>query len=225
MIPINIPEQFNKVVVDYSIGVDSSLLLYSLCEYATSNNKQYDILIRHTVDLVRAPKTADRFNELFEMFKLQYPSLNLTKRILSFVENKPTVTKTLFLERDKVILVKQGWQVFMAGNTANPPLEEQARFDFGGGAQQNRDVNHPNHYTEVSDFGSWMNYRPMTNINKKEVAQYYHQPFLKTLFPLTVSCVCSNPFDTAAWTKPCKKCWWCKEKHWAFGKYDGESLE
>ena len=26
---------------------------------------------------------------------------------------------------------------------------------------------------------------------------------------------------TDNFTKPCKECWWCREKKWAFGMYDG----
>ena len=44
---------------------------------------------------------------------------------------------------------------------------------------------------------------------------------MKELFPITASCV-GYAKETDYFTKPCKVCWWCREKKWAFGMYDGE---
>ena len=40
------------------------------------------------------------------------------------------------------------------------------------------------------------------------------------LFPLTMSCIGFEK-ETNYFTEPCKKCYWCHEKKWAFGCYDG----
>ena len=46
---------------------------------------------------------------------------------------------------------------------------------------------------------------------------------MDNLFPITWSCI-SYGDKTDYWTHPCKTCWWCKEKLWAFGSYDGGVL-
>ena len=40
------------------------------------------------------------------------------------------------------------------------------------------------------------------------------------LFPITASCV-AYAKKTNHFSEPCKECWWCREKKWAFGMYDG----
>ena len=53
-------------------------------------------------------------------------------------------------------------------------------------------------------------------VDKKFIAYQYNKfNLMDTIFPLTASCV--NPDDNG---DPCKCCWWCHEKHWAFGYYD-----
>ena len=41
---------------------------------------------------------------------------------------------------------------------------------------------------------------------------------LDSLFPLTYSCEGSIE-ATKHHTQHCKKCWWCQERYWAFGRY------
>lgn len=57
--------------------------------------------------------------------------------------------------------------------------------------------------------------RPFVNLDKKEIANLYKEyNLLESLFPLTNSCAGYSPANTH-----CEKCWWCKEREWAFGKF------
>ena len=56
-------------------------------------------------------------------------------------------------------------------------------------------------------------YQPFINHDKKYVAELYQQHNLQDLADLTVSC------ESLTSPRPCKTCWWCREKHWAFGYY------
>ena len=56
-------------------------------------------------------------------------------------------------------------------------------------------------------------YQPFINHDKKRIAQLYKQYNLQDLAELTVSCEAEQS------PRPCKTCWWCKEKYWAFGFY------
>ena len=63
-------------------------------------------------------------------------------------------------------------------------------------------------------------YSPFKDVDKRFTAQLYEDEFLlETLFPLTRSCLGSAEV-TDYHEKPCKICYWCEEKYWAFGQYD-----
>ena len=47
---------------------------------------------------------------------------------------------------------------------------------------------------------------------------FEEEGLMKGLYPLTRSCE-GQADVTKDFTKPCKKCWWCKEKKWAFNQY------
>lgn len=55
---------------------------------------------------------------------------------------------------------------------------------------------------------------PWATVNKKFIAEQYKKFNLQHLSTITNSCIASA-------TSPCRKCWWCKERYWAFGSYDG----
>tara|TARA_R100001480_G_scaffold76751_1_gene86868 strand:- start:550 stop:1233 length:684 start_codon:yes stop_codon:yes gene_type:complete len=63
------------------------------------------------------------------------------------------------------------------------------------------------------------NSKPFQNYDKKFIAKIFEdEGLMKTLYPVTRSCE-GQADITKNFTKPCKKCWWCKEKKWAFTKY------
>ena len=69
-------------------------------------------------------------------------------------------------------------------------------------------------------------WRPFSFVNKKWIAEEYEKlteeypQYGDLLFNATISCV-SYAEHTRDFTKPCTYCWWCQEKKWAFGCYDG----
>jgi 7-cyano-7-deazaguanine synthase in queuosine biosynthesis len=57
-------------------------------------------------------------------------------------------------------------------------------------------------------------YFPFANLNKKDIANLYiEHNLLEKLFPITTSC---ESLDNV--TEHCGKCWWCKERQWAFNR-------
>jgi hypothetical protein len=55
--------------------------------------------------------------------------------------------------------------------------------------------------------------------DKKFIAELYHKhDLIESLLPYTRSCE-GFPKDTDFYRKSCEKCWWCKERKWAFSKY------
>ena len=66
---------------------------------------------------------------------------------------------------------------------------------------------------EITSSHGVPHYRPFINDTKKVIAELYNKHNLESLSKLTISCEAVEP------PRPCKECWWCKEKHWAFGYY------
>ena len=64
----------------------------------------------------------------------------------------------------------------------------------------------------ISSHGVY-HYRPFINSTKQTVAELYNEHNLQDLADLTISC------ESESLPRPCKECWWCKEKYWAFGYY------
>ena len=63
------------------------------------------------------------------------------------------------------------------------------------------------------------NSKPFQNYDKKFIFRIFEEEgLMKGLYPLTRSCE-GQADVTKDFTKPCKKCWWCKEKKWAFNRY------
>ena len=55
---------------------------------------------------------------------------------------------------------------------------------------------------------------PFGAIDKKQIKLQYRYHGIVDLANMTVSCIADQ-------TQPCRECWWCKERFWAFGNYDG----
>ena len=74
-------------------------------------------------------------------------------------------------------------------------------------------------------------------MNKKQVAALVKELGLdKTLFPVTETCETEifmydiyakehNLTYTKPGAEPCKVCWPCREKYWAYGYYDFNNIE
>tara|TARA_B110000977_G_scaffold193996_1_gene269862 strand:- start:4325 stop:5056 length:732 start_codon:yes stop_codon:yes gene_type:complete len=120
------------------------------------------------------------------------------------------LVKVLMLRKNTERLRKQypdHW--ILTGMTANPPVEEQRKYNFYDVAERRRDRRDNNPFMVKL-------YQPLMNVDKKFVAGVYKDhKLMDTLYPFTSSCVGSER-DTEYFTKGCGKCFWCNEKKWAF---------
>jgi hypothetical protein len=72
----------------------------------------------------------------------------------------------------------------------------------------------PNHHLEEEIIC-----KPFLFIDKAFLASLYKKhDLLESLFPYTRSCE-GFAHDTKFFRESCKRCWWCKERNWAFAKY------
>ena len=138
--------------------------------------------------------------------------------------------------------------VYMSGETLNPPIEEQPNIitDSFSGFPNDRNFkrNLVSKRKKKMIDGKLVHYdtpkyeiRPFRNMNKKDVAGLVKELGLdKTLFPVTETCETEifmyknmtrdfNLSYTNPGAEPCKRCWPCREKYWAYGLYDFNNIE
>ena len=125
--------------------------------------------------------------------------------------------------------------LYMSGETLNPPLDVQSKIITHELRKFPEDRNHKREKLiskRKTDDGYKYEIRPFRNMNKKEVAALVKELGLdKTLFPVTETCETEifmydiyakehNLTYTKPGAEPCKVCWPCREKYWAYGYYD-----
>ena len=109
-------------------------------------------------------------------------------------------------------------EVLFHGRTANPPVEEAEAHNLTFKRENQRDGNEKFVYHEKHNRPFYV---PFNNVDKRFIAENYKKfNLMEELFPITGSCV-GYAEATDNFSKPCRVCWWCREKKWAFGMYDG----
>jgi hypothetical protein len=245
-----IPEHHTKICVSLSGGTDSSLSLYLLCSYLREHNRTntVEVTIRHLIETLRAPYSYDKAAKfIIEEFKKEFPDINFKEHIFEATEvidkTNPLSFKERTMRQNRAELIAAGVQSFYNGQTSNPPKQVQTELGMlkANGKTIGQSDREPDTldlsymYRGIDNNLKWSTdydtckiliARPLMVVDKTFVAEYYNKtPLLKCIYPLTYSCVTRHPEMTNNFTQPCKTCWWCKEKKWAFGTYDGGSLE
>lgn len=120
--------------------------------------------------------------------------------------------------------------MLVGGITMNPPVEDMEsdwrpsgwKHPLGPRYEPRRSKEHET--IAWSEIGR-SHYHPFVNVDKSFVAGLYEQEgLMDTLYPMTESCT-GFAYETNWFTEPCKQCFWCWEKYWAFGSYDGGLTE
>ena len=218
---IELPKTGN-ILLWVSGGLDSALGLYVVTKHIKENKLKNKIVVatwkRDSDDNPKKGKPAKDWN------------ITHAKKVMTWVEKKLKLTKT---QKFKHIIVptppKDGlridashWQQvfddnkieyklketfgFVTKNPARPVMKEHGLYTDDRPAY--RDGTKRKH-----------NSKPWQNYDKQWIArQFKAEGLMKGLYPLTRSCE-GQADKTQNFTKPCKKCWWCREKYWAFTKY------
>lgn len=227
---IFLPEGFNKVLLNLSGGTDSAMLLWQLLQYLREEDVVLDeIRALSGVDLYR-PTSEWNASEIFLAIKEQFPEQNLTHEIFRYW--KQGEKKKYHIKHESKLREDEKFYALFHGRTANPPKEEQKKIsgmweDISRPSEREIEVVKESNVQYVKNKITYYNSVPWNAVDKKFIAELYRKnSFMKEeVFPLTASCISGNYIATDYWTKPCKECWWCKEKKWAFNAYDGETLE
>lgn len=109
------------------------------------------------------------------------------------------------------LIIKSGIRLMYSGFTRPPPdgsikdYDTEAAFVPEGNTEKINEVFHVDGHL----------YAPFANINKKKIAELYKELDIEELYSYTRSCESLTLIGGH-----CGKCWWCKERIWAFGKLE-----
>jgi len=190
----------DKIAVSLSGGIDSALAFYLTCKEVNDTTKT--VLPFTGVDencFAHEPCAAN----IVAFMKKTFPNVNILDHETHYYQRKDIneSKKSYHREYEKSLNV----HMIVYGLTKNPPSDLLNLYEMTGGRDTDRDNN---------NFPMGYRYFPFQHIDKRAIAELYDKFNLKTkLLPLTFSCV--EPVVG----EPCEKCWWCKEKFWAFGVY------
>jgi|TARA_B100000214_G_scaffold326295_1_gene264255 hypothetical protein len=222
-----------RLSVTLSAGTDSSLVMYMLCQYIMKNNLDIEILPFTGLDTKRLA-TEWYARDISSLFQDMFPKIKFLPHHTFQYEHRPgkTMDKRMAHAKEEWRLYKEeDIKVFCCGKSANPPEDIAKKIGMFDDREKERDIENKtdirggikNKLQRVIYKGEknrWI-YRPLMFVNKKFIAQCYKDyNLMDKLYPLTASCI-GYADTTNYFTEPCKTCWWCKEKLWAFGSYDG----
>lgn len=201
----------DTIGLSLSSGSDSALLLYliakSLSEYPTHDI--HTIECWHAVDLsVTAYSSVERCNKIISAVNKMFPSISI---------NLTTFDYQKIGNKEKAYYIKPAREKFYDEILERGPL-------LTGGTKQYDDDTLISLDMEIlSDrtggpAGKRPELMPFSDITKLIIANWYKRyNLMDIIFPYTVSCTRTGHGDMSM---PCYECWWCKEKHHAFGLYD-----
>lgn len=223
--------QYKRIGLKFSGGTDSTLLLFFLAKFITETEKYdkiiFPVLVRAT-NFEITKSYPGKTQKILELIRDMYPKVQIkditfrsytrTGQYISQIYKSHYIDK-IFKEIDQELM----FDIFLSGTTSNPTKKERElyKLDEYTGSPIVRDPE--------TIFDYWtdeqIKTRPWFLFDRKFIAaQYRKYNLMDNIYPLTESCGIESHqalLGIGAKGFPCKKCYWCKEKFWAFGSYDG----
>ena len=217
--PYNL-ERFTKIGINLSGGCDSALVTFFTCRELQSTKSDAMIVPITGVHNAR-PSCLWHAEEIVLLFKEMFPDVRWDKHRIDHYDKSHEKDKINHHVAHENRLRSEGIiDVLFHGRTANPPEEEAKKHNLLYKRETKRDV-HGNNRKPYHELHGHAFYCPFEYVDKRFVSENYKKfNLMEELFPITASCV-GYAKATDNFSKPCKECWWCREKKWAFGMYDG----
>ena len=210
-------EDTDKIGISMSGGLDSSIIAWLLCKEIFDTNKDTIVYPLHGIDNTR-PTSPENVQNIINFLKKSFPTVKI-KDMSTWDNTKDYIIPKTIKDRDglKKWCLEYKIKYLYQGRTSNPPKEVLESFD--GNYEKVRSHDKDKLIKRfIVPFNAYL-IRPWVNLDKKFIyEQYVKHKLLDTLEPLTWSCI-AYAEKTKFFTEPCKECYWCKEKHWGFGKY------
>jgi len=205
----------DNISIALSGGADSAAVMCMLCEAIDRGEVRAEIFPYTFLDL---PGTHMYSQAIVDVYRDMFP--NVTIHTVKTFKTETDSIRNL-TNREKHVLSKSievyKWKVVNnALFTLNGENQTPAELNSLGDRPAEGDISS----TVVLKKAGIVSYSPLINVTKKFVADiYYKYQLMDSIFPLTRSCV-GDAEETDYYSRPCKECWWCQEKYWAFGSYD-----
>lgn len=217
-----------KIGVNLSGGTDSTFLMYATLRKISEENLDIQVIPITGVDTKR-PTNEWNVRDIMEYFEEMFPKVNIGEHQFDYYAKKSRKDKPYHHELHENKLFLEGTiDVLFHGVTQNPDEDVMKELEFFETREEKRDKPTRNYITAEQrktitniPVKNFLWYAPFAYVNKQFIAEEYKKhKLMSELFELTSSCI-GDKFQTNGFMEPCKQCWWCKEKHWAFGMYDG----
>lgn len=222
---IEIPQTVKKILVSFSGGTESLLALYAIFDYIKTYNLEIYVSCVHGLDRKDCPESLHNVDIMLQKLKKTF-SVEIPLYIFEYKGVKHKVK--IHSENINKVIKEQKFDMIVYGSSANPKrkiMQEIYPFQTAKDKKrQNRDlkvrlVEKPLKLEKHGNLNVYR-YMPLLHVHKKQIAES-SQMFgdLWKMQRLTRSC------DRMKNGHPCKNCYACAEKKWAFGFYDGGVIE
>lgn len=196
------PRSFKSIGVQLSGGLDSALILYLLVKMAQDRKDGVYIY----------PVTG------YDVSKPSIKPYETVEKIIQWITNKTnydliqplTVVPYISPDGTKIEMTRVSRKYLNERYGCKAVLDG---ISLGGPSARETDI--WNNNDRIKELYTKHPYEfPWAIVDKKFIAAQYKKFDIEELSMLTNSCIFSS-------TSPCKECWWCRERYWAFGSYDG----
>jgi hypothetical protein len=231
-VSISVPDEYDRIMISVSGGADSAMLMWIILKYLRANSRILkDITITTGVDTSRLHNEWNA-REVFLAISEKFSEQNFIHDIFYYSKEGPKMKYHVDHEKK---LKQSGIKCMYYGRTASPPKEIQQKITYKAFDQyetnmyddqarpEDRDVETELKRTEIYWADGSYESIPFDNVDKMFIANLYKEDdyMMNVVYPLTASCISNEPDKTKSFSEPCRKCWWCQERYWAFGSYDG----
>ena len=203
----NFPHNVKSIGLSLSGGADSALAFYWLLKTLSDRGQNTKVYTMHGYDTFRQVAKSyiaaeNVYNWIVNQFDMDVPPLH------TFAYNKSANVGKYEYHYPNFVYLQRKYDIvdIIMGDTLGMPDEGRPVFD--------NDPNDPDEQEIIQMSKDHPLRLPFASVNKKYIAEQYDKFGLEELSKLTVSCVGDD-------TVPCKHCWWCRERKWAFNNYDG----
>lgn len=199
---ITVPDM--PVGISFSAGIDSTLLLYLIAKQTTQDIHLFTVTVAD-----RKHNTMKYSADVLSYISEKFPRVNIVQHNNVIPSTNNGINRLFELPHQYLYVQKIIGSMF-TGLNAIPKKEE---IDLGWPPEDSDEykIRNPYENRSIKFASDW--YCPFTMLNKMDIKSIYKENNILDLVGLTNSCY------TDYGTEPCKQCFACKEKYWAFGLY------
>jgi len=219
VVNFEIPDNIKSIGCRVSGGADTAILFYIICKYVKESGRDIKVYPIYKQCMDR-PQTYDAMRIIQKVKDLLDNPVCIQELVIITIPNKGSLE---YVEYFNYRLFEMGLiDIQYSAQTTNPKDDDFNFHDIPGrSAQLKRREIYDGFYPPLPKHAPryYIDF-PFSEVDKKFIAEMYDLFGVREeLLHLTWSCE-GSWLDTKGFTKPCKSCYWCEEKRWAFGESD-----